>query len=74
MEKRIFKCCDCGREFTIEADYFIDGVSGWINGEYGSHKRLVDPSADHRCPECYEKAINKLMLELGIVEKEKNKC
>lgn len=67
--ERIFKCCDCGKEFAMDADYFINGVSGWIND-----KRIVDPSADHRCSECYEKAINKLMLELGIIEKEKNKC
>ena len=65
--ERIFKCCDCGKEFTMEADYFIDGVSGWING-----KRIKDSSANHKCPECCEKAINKLTLELGIIKKEKN--
>ena len=61
MEKRTFKCCDCGKEIIVEADCFIKGVYGWIDG-----MKIRDPTDDYRCRDCLDKAFVEYMEKLGI--------
>ena len=54
--KQIFKCSECGKEFEIEADHFVDGVSGRIVDSKGILHTFVDPTTDKLCDVCL--AIN----------------
>lgn len=54
--KQIFKCRECGNEFEIEADHFVDGVSGQIVDSKGILHTFVDPTTDKLCDVCL--AIN----------------
>ena len=62
--ERAFKCCRCGNEFTIVADYFIPGINGFINDSDGNSNVFVDPTDEHMCPTCLDVMIGKI-VEVG---------
>ena len=63
--ERTFKCCRCGDEFTIFADYFIPGINGFINDGDGNSNIFVDPTnEDMMCPTCVDVLIGRI-VEVG---------
>ena len=61
METRTFICQECGEPFEIEADSFIPGVEGFVNGRSCGYKRFVDPTKPHTCDRCVAKILEQMM-------------
>ena len=64
--KRTFKCRDCGVEFEMEADAFIPGVYGVMYNNDGKPFYFIDPTTEHRCPECNDIFVENLLGIVGV--------
>lgn len=67
--KREFTCATCNKNFEIEADKFIPGVSGDLYTNDGGHIRYVDPTTEHICPRCVSRWYDDFLEQLGETEK-----
>lgn len=67
-------CATCGKKFTAEADYILEGISGFVNRRNGEQVTFIDPTAEHHCAECileaYEKAKAAKEAAFEIIKKE----
>ena len=58
MKRKIeLTCATCGVKFTAEADYVTPGISGFVTNSSGEQVIFIDPTADHQCSDCIDKAI-----------------
>lgn len=61
MKKQIeLTCATCGKKFTAEADYILEGIQGFIVNSKGERVEFIDPTAEHHCEECIRKAVGPL--------------
>lgn len=55
-------CPTCGTRFTVDYDYIIPGVSGFVIG-YDGQKTFGDPDTPMHCSKCTDEMLAKLKGE-----------
>lgn len=45
-------CATCGKKFTAEADFIIEGIDGAVTKQNGERVIFIDPTAEHHCTTC----------------------
>ena len=53
-------CAECGVKFTDEADYVISGINGFVTRASGERVIFIDPTAEHKCPDCLRKVFEEI--------------
>lgn len=74
MPNVTYICPDCGKEFKVYADYVLNGVEGAIQKADGNVVIFADPTANHRCDECREKALQKFIEEHEKEKQDAENC
>ena len=53
-------CATCGKKFTIEADYSLPGIQGFVINSKGERVEYIDPTAERHCDECLREMVGPL--------------
>lgn len=68
MQTHFFRCMDCGSIVPIQADVWLEGVTGDITTSTGKVIHYDDPSNKERCcTTCLQARFKKLLKELKPV-------
>ena len=68
MQTHFFRCIDCGSIVPIQADVWLEGVTGDITTSTGKVIHYDDPSNKERCcTTCLQIRFEKLLKELKLV-------
>lgn len=69
MQTHFFRCIDCGSIVPVQADVWLEGVTGNITTSTGKVIRYDDPTDEERCCTiCFQARFKKLLKELKPVE------
>lgn len=68
MQTHFFRCIDCGAIVPVQADFWIEGITGDIVTSTGQTIHYDDPTIKERCcTTCLQMRFEKLMKELKSV-------